>query len=118
MVDGAGIQIIGAAGGRTVRHRREVTRRTGNSKTCLWHWQVLFMQQSFEGLLPDKRRPSCISPFGAAVAAPVVALARTGATYWTGTMTVKETAISASSVQRIWRAHGLRPHRLQQLKLY
>ena len=28
-----------------------------------------------------------------------------------------ETGISASSVQRIWRAHGLQPHRVRQFKL-
>ena len=29
----------------------------------------------------------------------------------------RATGISASSVQRIWRAHGLQPHRVRQFKL-
>ena len=29
----------------------------------------------------------------------------------------KETGISVSSVQRIWRSHGLQPHRMRQFKL-
>ena len=29
----------------------------------------------------------------------------------------KAVGISASSVQRIWRAHGLQPHRVRQFKL-
>ena len=32
-------------------------------------------------------------------------------------MMAKATGISVSSVQRIWRAHGLRPHRVRQFKL-
>jgi len=32
-------------------------------------------------------------------------------------MMAKETGISVSSVQRIWRAHGLQPHRVRRFKL-
>ena len=32
-------------------------------------------------------------------------------------MMANETGIGISSVQRIWRAHGLRPHRARQFKL-
>src|SRR5207237_1295616 len=38
-------------------------------------------------------------------------------THWTSAMMAKVVDISASSVQRIWRAHGLQPHRLKQFKL-
>ena len=39
------------------------------------------------------------------------------ATHWTSVMMAKAVDISASSVQRIWRAHGLQPHRVKQFKL-
>src|SRR3546814_1173526 len=32
-------------------------------------------------------------------------------------MMARQVGISVSSVQRIWRAHGLRPHRVRQFKL-
>src|SRR5246127_4985472 len=99
----------------------EIMRRTGKSKTCVWRWQERFMQEGFEGLLRDKTRPSRIPPLGADVAARVVALTQTDppgeATHWTATMMAKESGISASSIQRIWRAHGLQPHRVRQFKL-
>jgi transposase len=99
----------------------EIMRRTGKSKTCVWRWQERFMQEGFEGLLRDKTRPSRIPPLGADVAARVVALTQTDppgeATHWTATIMAKEAGISASSVQRIWRAHGLQPHRVRQFKL-
>jgi transposase len=39
------------------------------------------------------------------------------ATHWTGAMMAKAVGVSVSSVQRIWRAHGLQPHRIRQFKL-
>jgi transposase len=38
-------------------------------------------------------------------------------THWTAEMMARHAGISASSVQRIWRAHGLAPHRVRQFKL-
>ena len=99
----------------------EIMRRTGKSKTCVWRWQERFMQDGFGGLLRDKTRPSRIAPLGADVAERVVALTLTDppaeATHWTAAMMAKQTGISVSSVQRIWRAHGLQPHRVRQFKL-
>ena len=99
----------------------EIKRRTGKSKTCVWRWQERFAREGFEGLLRDKTRPPRVAPLGAEVAARVVALTQTDppaeATHWTATMMAKAAGISASSVQRIWRAHGLQPHRVRQFKL-
>ena len=37
-------------------------------------------------------------------------------THWTGAVMAATTGVSISSVQRIWRGHGLQPHRVQQFK--
>jgi transposase len=99
----------------------EIMRRTGKSKTCVWRWQERFAEAGLEGLLRDKTRPSRIPPLGAAVAEEVVALTLTDppgeTTHWTAAMMAGRTGISVSSVQRIWRAHGLQPHRVRQFKL-
>ena len=99
----------------------EIMRRTGKSKTCVWRWQERFMQEGYDGLLRDKTRPSRIQPLGSTIAERVVTLTQTDppteATHWTSAMMAKVVDISASSVQRIWRAHGLQPHRVKQFKL-
>src|SRR5436190_19771377 len=91
----------------------EIMRRTGKSKTCVWRWQEPFMQAGYDGLLRDKTRPSRIPPLGSDIAKRVVALTRTDppaeATHWTATMMAKAVGISASSVQRIWKALALMP---------
>ena len=38
-------------------------------------------------------------------------------THWTGAMMAKAVGVRVSSVQRIWRGHGLPPHRVDQFKL-
>ena len=69
----------------------------------------------------DKTRRSRIAPLGAEVAEGVVDLTLGEppgeATHWTAAMVAKQTGISISSVQRIWRAHGLQPYRVRQFKL-
>ena len=64
-------------------------RRTCKSKTCVWRWQERFLEEGFEGLLR----------------------------HWTGVLMAKALGLSVSSVQRIWRGHGLQPHRVRQFKL-
>jgi transposase len=99
----------------------EIMRQTGTSKTCVWRWQERFMEEGFDGLLRDKTRPSRVPPLAPEVAERVVALTLTDppgeTTHWTAAIMAKEAGISVSSVQRIWRAHGLQPHRVQQFKL-
>jgi hypothetical protein len=74
-----------------------------------------------EGLLHDKTRPSRIPKLDPAIAERVVALTMEEppreATHWTGTAMAEAAGVSISSVQRIWRAHGLQPHRVRQFKL-
>src|ERR1700680_5019178 len=99
----------------------EIMRQTGKSKTCVWRWQERFMQAGYDGLLRDTTRPSRIPPLVSDIAERLIVLPRTDppveATHCTASMMAKAVGISASSVQRIWRAHGLQPHRVQQFKL-
>ena len=99
----------------------EIMRRTGKSKSCVWRWQERFMQEGHDGLLRDKTRPSRIPAMDGDTVERVVALTQTDppaeATHWTSGMMAKAVGISASSVQRIWRAHGLELHKVKHFKL-
>ncbi len=112
----AEIVLLSAEGVGTV----EIMRRTGTSKTCVWRWQERFAEAGVDGLLRDKTRPSRVPPLGQEIIDRMVALTATEppheATHWTAAM-AKAVGISVSSVQRIWRAHGLAPHRMRRFKL-
>jgi transposase len=99
----------------------EVMRCTGKSKTAVWRWQERFMRAGVDGLLRDKTRPSRIPPLPAETAERVVALTLTEppgeTTHWTADATAEAVGISAGSVRRIWRSHGLQPHRVRRFKL-
>jgi transposase len=93
----------------------EIMRQSGTAKTTVWRWQERFMTDGVAGLLHDKTRPSRIPPLSPAIERSVVT--RTlgdppgETTHWTAAAMAKESDISVSSVQRIWRKHGLQPHR-------
>jgi transposase len=99
----------------------EIMRATGKAKTVIWRWQERFRDEGAAGLWRDKTRPSRIPPLSPAVAERVVAMTLAGpppaASHWTGAAMAKAAGISVSSVQRIWRAHGLRPHLVRRFKL-
>ena len=69
----------------------------------------------------DKTRPSRIPPLGPAVAERVVALTLADSARrdhaLDAEMMAQAAGVSASAVQRIWRAHGLQPHRWRAFKL-
>jgi transposase len=113
----ARIVLLTAAGYGT----NEIMRQAGVSKTAVWRWQDRFMQAGADGLLRDKTRPSRIPPLAHDVTARVVALTLTDppgeTTHWTAAAMAQASGISVSSVQRIWRSHGLQPHRVRQFKL-
>ncbi len=99
----------------------EIMRRTGTSKTCVWRWQERFMAEGVDGLLRDKTRPPRIPPLAPDVAERVVALTLTDppveATHWTASMMAAVVSISETAIRRIWRSHGLQPHRYRQFKI-
>jgi transposase len=113
----ARIVLLTAAGCGT----NEIMRQAGVAKTAVWRWQERFMQAGVDGLLRDKTRPSRIPPLGQEVTERVVALTLTEppgeTTHWTAAAMAEASGISVSSVQRIWRSHGLQPHRVRQFKL-
>jgi transposase len=103
------------------RGTAEIMQQTSKSKTAVWRWQERFMTEGVSGLLRDKTRPSRIPPLAVEVAERIVALTLTDppgeTTHWTAGAMAEANRISVSSVQRIWRSHGLQPHRIRQFKL-
>jgi transposase len=103
------------------RGTAEIMQATGKAKTVIWRWQERFRDEGAAGLWRDKTRRSRIPPLSPEVAKRVVALTLAGpppaASHWSGSAMAKAAGISVSSVQRIWRAHGLQPHRVRQFKL-
>jgi transposase len=86
----------------------------------VWRWQVRYAQAGVDGLLRDKTRLPGRAPMPTATVANVLALTCSEppgqATHWTGRAMAQAIGISLRSVQRIWDAHRLQPHRLRTFK--
>src|SRR5205807_1478217 len=96
-------------------------RAVGKGKTVVWRWQERFIHEGVAGLTRDKTRPSPILPLTAETVDRVVALTNQAppheATHWTAPAMAKAVGISPSSARRIWKGHGLQPHRVRAFKI-
>jgi transposase len=99
----------------------EIMRRTGMSKPSVWRWQERYVAEGVDGLLRDKTRPSRVPPLKQKVKLAVLKKTANetppNATHWSRTSMAKEIGISPSSVGRIWREAGLKPHRIDTFKV-
>jgi transposase len=98
-----------------------IGRRAGLSRPSVRRWRERFAQEGVAGLLRDRTRKPGTPPLPAAVVDRVVEMTLVDppgeATHWTGRMMARAVGISLRSVQRIWRAHRLAPHRVRTFKL-
>src|SRR6202789_87538 len=96
-------------------------RRSGLSKRAVWRWQERFMSEGVSGLLRDKTRKPGKAPLPPEVVAQVVELTLADppgeVTHWTARAMARIAGVGVVSVQRIWKAHGLTPHRMKTFKL-
>jgi transposase len=115
-VDRAGIILESAEQAPVQR----VAAAVGVSRPMVWRWQQRFAEAGVKGLLHDATRKPGKTPIPAETVARVVALTcgepPRGMTHWTGRAMAKAAGISLRSVQRIWQAHALQPHRIRSFK--
>ena len=98
----------------------EVARQAGVSRPAVWRWQMRYAEAGVEALLQDRTRPSGRAPLSTETLARILALTcsepPSQVTHWTGRAMAKAVGVSLRSVQRIWDAHHLQPHRLRTFK--
>jgi len=84
-------------------------------------WRGRFLAQGVAGLLKDAPRPGRTPTITTEVAATLITKTTqstpANATQWSTRTMAKEMSISKASVSRIWRANGLKPHRVESFKV-
>ena len=84
-------------------------------------WRKRFLALGVAGLEKDAPRPGRKPQIGTRQTQRVVAMttrqAPANATHWSTRTMAAAAGISESSVRRIWRAHGLKPHRVETFKI-
>jgi transposase len=98
----------------------EVARLAKVSRPAVWRWQRHYAEGGVERLLREGSRKPGKAPVPMAVVAQVVALTCSEppgeVTHWTGRAVAKASGLSLTTIQRIWKAHRLAPHRLRSFK--
>src|SRR5450432_3172867 len=84
-------------------------------------WRRRFVAKGMDGLLKDASRPSRVKPLAPEKIKQVVHMTLhakpPNATHWSLRSMAAAAGLSYSSVQRIWRAHGLKPHLVETFKV-
>jgi transposase len=93
----------------------------GKSLLTVRRWRRRYVAKGVDGLLKDATRPSRVKPLSPEKIKQVVHMTLhekpPKATHWSGRSMAAAAGISYSSVQRIWRAHGLKPHLVKTFKI-
>jgi len=98
----------------------EISKEVGLSRNAVGRWRNRFVEDGVRGL-DDELRPGRPRSIGDEDIAQLIAqtLQRKpkNATHWTTRLISEQTSISKSTVQRVWSAFGLQPHRHKSFKL-
>jgi transposase len=112
----ARIVLACAAGGQN----KAVAGRLGLDRQTVGKWRQRFLEQRVSGLWDEPRSGAPRTIEDGRIEAVIVRTLETlppDATHWSSRGMAKASGLSVSTVQRIWRAFGLQPHRLETFKL-
>jgi transposase len=97
-----------------------VAKRLGIGRQAVGRWRNRFIDRGVDGLF-DEPRPGAPRKISDAAVENVVTLTLEAkpkdATHWSTRLLAKKSGLSRTSIARIWKAFGLRPHRSETFKL-
>ena len=100
---------------------QEIAAQLGISRQKAGRWRKRYAQSGLSGIEKDAPRPGRLPAISkwrkARVVSKTLKEKPPGATHWSRHRMAEGAGISESSVGRIWRAHGLKPHLVRSFKL-
>lgn len=110
--------VLGAAAGRS---NNSLAQELAITRPTVLLWRQRYTQAGVSGLLRDAPRPGRRRRIGAprveAIVKATLHSTPRDATHWSSRTMARAQGVSAATVRRIWRAHGLQPHRSETFKL-
>jgi transposase len=98
-----------------------IVRALGKTKKTAYRWRDRYIECGVAGLSRDASRPGRKKPLSPTIIERVVEMTLhekpPAATQWSARTLAKAVGLSHTSVQRIWSAHGLKPHLTKTFKL-
>jgi transposase len=100
---------------------KQIAAQMGVAPRMVALWRGRFMALGVNGLLKDAPRPGRTPAISATIVSEVIAKTTqstpANATHWSRSTMARAMSISASTVGRIWRVNGLKPHRVDTFKV-
>jgi transposase len=99
---------------------KQVAARLGVDEATVGKWRRRFADKRLDGLYDEPRSGTPRTVDDARIEAVIVKTLESvpaNATHWSSRGMAKASGLSVSTVQRIWRAFGLQPHRVETFKL-
>jgi len=101
---------------------KDIAERLGVDRRVAARWRARYLAAGVDALMRDATRPG--RPRTARAALNVEEVVRVtleetpkGATHWSTRTLAAHLGTNATAVARIWRAHGIKPHRVESFKL-
>jgi transposase len=111
--------VLGSANGQK---SDDICAAVGVSQPTVKKWLDRYEAGGFEALLKDLPRTGRPKEIDPAKVAEIIRLTQQGpppgaGTHWSRRTLAPVAGVSASTVGRLWKAHGLQPHRVETFKL-
>src|SRR5437667_1219861 len=103
------------------RQNKEIARTLRRGRQGVARWRQRFIERGLAGIEKDAPRPGRKPKLSAARVEEIVRKTTqetpSQATHWSTRSMARAAGVSEATVRRIWRAHGLKPHRVRSFKL-
>lgn len=100
---------------------QDIAAQLGITRQKAGRWRSRYAEQGLAGIEKDAprpgRKPRINEQRRAAVVRKTLRETPPGQTHWSRTTMAAATGLSPSTIGRIWREHGLKPHRIETFKL-
>ena len=109
--------ILGAAEGRS---NNALAKELQTSRPTVVDWRARYVEGGVKALYEDRPRGKSFEAVARSKEAEIVAKTQStpaDATHWSCRRMAETCGVSKASVQRIWQAHGLKPHLVKTFKL-
>jgi transposase len=117
VVERAGIVLLAAEG----KQNREIAKILGVERRTVSLWRRRFVEKGIPGILKDAPRPGRRPRISAEVIADIIRKTTqetpAGRTHWSTRSLGKAMGLSPSTIGRVWRRHGLKPHLSRTFKV-
>ena len=103
------------------RQNKEIALTLRRGRQVVGRWRQRFIERGLAGIEKDAPRPGRKPKLSAARVQAIVRKTTqetpAHATHWSTRSMARAAGVSEATVRRIWRAHGLKPHRVRSFKL-